>query len=126
MWYPTYNLSIITSEQQESAVHQATFYDVYDPASDSSIIVVRGTIDAVDVLQVAVARCGRAQTDTNAAHSPGVSAPGNSGRSALTDSSCLHSCDVFAALCSSGKTRKWLYVTVANQHWCNPIPVLIR
>lgn len=34
-----------------TAIHQATFYDVHDLETDSSIIVVRGTIDALDMLQ---------------------------------------------------------------------------
>eukprot|EP00668_Euglena_longa_P038892 GGOE01050015.1.p1 GENE.GGOE01050015.1~~GGOE01050015.1.p1 ORF type:complete len:846 (+),score=285.88 GGOE01050015.1:45-2540(+) len=51
LWYPAMSLNISSSEQETTAIHQATFYDVHDLETDSSIIVVRGTIDALDLLQ---------------------------------------------------------------------------
>eukprot|EP00667_Euglena_gracilis_P002489 EG_transcript_2492 len=51
LWFPAMALNITASEQETTAIHQATFYDVHDLETDSSIIVVRGTIDALDMLQ---------------------------------------------------------------------------
>lgn len=38
-------------EGTAAAIHQATFYDVFDGATGASVVVVRGTIDALDMLQ---------------------------------------------------------------------------
>jgi len=52
-WYPGRNLTVRSSEREgtAAAIHQATFYDVFDGATGASIVVVRGTIDALDMLQ---------------------------------------------------------------------------